>query len=152
MTLEGHGYGHGHGMGQWGALGYALAGTGYQSIVDHYYGGTALAGLSAAQEATQVRVALTENDGNTVIVTSGSPFTVAGGGLAGRSGPGRAHEPGRGRSLERLCGLGVRRPVAGHPPPCRTSPIPPPTRLPTRASVIRQRRPRPSSCARAEAT
>ena len=79
VTLEGHGWGHGHGMGQWGALGYALAGTGYQSIVDHYYGGTALAGLSAAQQATNVRVALTENDGNTVIVTSGSPFTVSGG-------------------------------------------------------------------------
>ena len=44
-------------MGQWGALGYALAGTGYQSIVGHYYGGTSLAGLTAGQEATQVRVA-----------------------------------------------------------------------------------------------
>ena len=81
VTLEGHGYGHGHGMGQWGALGYALAGTAYQPILSHYYGGTALAGLSAAQEATQVRVALTENDGNTVIVTSGSAFTVPGAGL-----------------------------------------------------------------------
>ena len=29
VTIEGHGYGHGHGMGQWGALGYALAQTGY---------------------------------------------------------------------------------------------------------------------------
>ncbi len=78
VSFEGHGYGHGHGMGQWGALGYALAGTSYSSIVDHYYGGTNLATLSAGQEATQVRVALTENNGNTVIVTSGSPFSVAG--------------------------------------------------------------------------
>jgi SpoIID/LytB domain protein len=78
VTLEGHGYGHGHGMGQWGALGYALAGTGYQSIVAHYYGGTTLANLAPAQVTTTVRVALTENDGNGVIVTSGSPFTVAG--------------------------------------------------------------------------
>ena len=78
MTLEGHGYGHGHGMGQWGALGYALTGTGYRAIVAHYYAGSSLAGLNPAQEATQVRVALTENDGNTVIVTSGSAFNVSG--------------------------------------------------------------------------
>ncbi len=78
VSLTGHGWGHGHGMGQWGALGYALSQVGYQSIVGHYYGGTALTGLSAGQEATTVRVALTENDGNTVIVTSGSPFSVQG--------------------------------------------------------------------------
>jgi len=77
VVLEGHGYGHGHGMGQWGALGYALSGTGYRAIVAHYYSGSSLAGLSTGQEATKVRVALTENDGNTVIVTSGSAFTVA---------------------------------------------------------------------------
>ncbi len=76
VSFEGHGYGHGHGMGQWGALGYALAGTGYQSIVGNYYGGTTLTGLSAGQEGTQVRVAMTENNGNSVIVTSASPFTV----------------------------------------------------------------------------
>ncbi len=78
VSFEGHGYGHGHGMGQWGALGYALGGTDYGSILDHFYGGTTLSGLSSGQESTQVRVALTENDGNTVIVTSGSPFSVAG--------------------------------------------------------------------------
>jgi SpoIID/LytB domain protein len=78
VSFEGHGYGYGQGMGQWGALGYALAGTGYVSILDHYYGGTSLATLSSGQQATQVRVALTENDGNSVIVTSGSPFAVAG--------------------------------------------------------------------------
>ena len=68
-------------MGQWGALGSALAGTGFRPILSHYYGGTSLAGLSTAHEATQVRVALTENDGNTVIVTSGSAFTVPAAGL-----------------------------------------------------------------------
>jgi len=82
ITLEGHGFGHGHGMGQWGALGYAVTGSSYQDIVGHFYGGTTLARLSTSQEATQVRVALTENDGNTVIVTSGSPFTVSGASLA----------------------------------------------------------------------
>ncbi|HEV3366513.1 MAG TPA: SpoIID/LytB domain-containing protein [Acidimicrobiales bacterium] len=78
VSFVGHGYGHGHGMGQWGALGYALAGTSYSSIVGLYYGGTTQAALSAGQEAHQVSVTMTENNGNTVIVTSGSPFTVAG--------------------------------------------------------------------------
>ena len=70
VTIEGHGYGHGHGMGQWGALGYALAQTPYQSILGNYYGGTSLVGLTGPQEATTVRVDMTENDGNHVIVTS----------------------------------------------------------------------------------
>ncbi len=82
ISLTGHGWGHGHGMGQWGALGDALASTPYQSIVAHYYGGTSLSTLGGAQEATQVRVALTENDGNTVIVTSGSAFSVPAVGLS----------------------------------------------------------------------
>ncbi len=78
VTITGHGWGHGHGMGQWGALGYALAGTGYTQIVDHYYGGTSDVAISPQADAQTVRVALTENDGNDVIVTSGSPFSVAG--------------------------------------------------------------------------
>jgi SpoIID/LytB domain protein len=82
VSLTGHGFGHGHGMGQWGALGYALQGTGYQPILDHFYGGTSLGALSGGQESHLVRVALTENDGNTVIVTSGSPFSVAGTSIA----------------------------------------------------------------------
>ncbi|HEV3266125.1 MAG TPA: SpoIID/LytB domain-containing protein [Acidimicrobiales bacterium] len=78
LTLTGHGYGHGHGMGQWGALGYALAQTPYQSIVAHYYGGTTLSPLSGAADATQIGVEISENNNNTVIVTSGSPFSAAG--------------------------------------------------------------------------
>jgi SpoIID/LytB domain protein len=78
VTLTGHGFGHGHGMGQWGALGYALAQTPYQSIVAHYYGGTTLSSLSGAAEATQIGVEISENNNNTVIVTSGSPFSAAG--------------------------------------------------------------------------
>jgi len=84
VVLTGHGYGHGHGMGQWGALGYAvLYQTPYQQILDHYYGGTVLTGLDATQESTAVSVEISENNGNTVIVTSGSPFTVAGMAVAG---------------------------------------------------------------------
>ncbi|NTW40027.1 MAG: DUF4214 domain-containing protein [Cellulomonadaceae bacterium] len=44
VTITGHGWGHGRGMGQYGAYGYAKAGWGYQAILAHYYGGTALAG------------------------------------------------------------------------------------------------------------
>jgi len=74
VALQGHGYGHGHGMGQWGALGYALAQTPYQNILGTYYGGTNLASVASST----VRVAMTENNGNNVIVTSSTPFTVAG--------------------------------------------------------------------------
>ncbi len=80
-ALEGHGDGHGHGMGQWGALGYALDHTGYRPIVAHYYDGSSLSGLSAQQDATKVRVAITENDNNSVIVTSGSAFNLSGASL-----------------------------------------------------------------------
>ena len=74
VAIQGHGYGHGHGMGQWGALGYALAQTSYQSILGRYYGGTSLATVAS----TAVRVDMTENDGNQMIVTSGTSFTVDG--------------------------------------------------------------------------
>jgi SpoIID/LytB domain protein len=65
-------------MGQWGAFGDAVAGMPYASILGQFYGGTSLRALSSAQDATQVRVAMVENDGTSAIVTSGSPFTVAG--------------------------------------------------------------------------
>ena len=83
VTIEGHGFGHGHGMGQWGALGDALAQTPYASILGTYYGGSTLTSLTAPQQTTTVRVDMTENDGNQVIVTSPTPFTVAGVGFAG---------------------------------------------------------------------
>jgi len=78
VALTGHGYGHGHGMGQWGALGYAVAQTPYQSILDHYYGNTSLTSLSPSQAARMIRVVLTENDGNSVVITSSQPFTTPG--------------------------------------------------------------------------
>ena len=40
VDMVGHGFGHGRGMGQYGALGYALAGAPYTTILDHFYGGT----------------------------------------------------------------------------------------------------------------
>jgi len=82
VTLTGHGYGHGRGMGQWGAFGYALAGTPWKSIVSHYYSGSTPTYTTPAQEGTFVRVALTENDGNDVIVVSANGFSVQGTGMA----------------------------------------------------------------------
>ena len=79
LALNGHGWGHGIGMGQWGALGYALQNQSYSWIVGHYYGGTTL----GSSPDSNIRVRLVENDGNDVIVTSASAFTVAGLSVAG---------------------------------------------------------------------
>ena len=81
VTLTGHGFGHGRGMGQWGAFGYALAGTPWKSIVSHYYSGSTPTLTTPAQEGTFVRVALTENDGNDVIVVSANGFSIQGSGM-----------------------------------------------------------------------
>jgi SpoIID/LytB domain protein len=85
VTVNGHGWGHGMGMGQWGALGYAVAGTGYQQILQHYYGSLASGGSTSVgampngwTDSTPVVVSITANAGNDVIVTSDSPFTVPG--------------------------------------------------------------------------
>ena len=42
VELEGRGYGHGAGMCQWGAIGRARVGQGYEEILDTYYPGTVL--------------------------------------------------------------------------------------------------------------
>ncbi len=78
VTLDGHGYGPGVGMGQWGAFGYALAGTGWQQIVEHYYSTALPEPLTAPQESNEITVALTENDDNDVFVYSDSAYTVSG--------------------------------------------------------------------------
>ena len=78
VSLTGHGYGHGRGMGQWGAFGYAYTGTPWQTIVSHFYAGATPTLTTPQQEGPFVRVALTENNGNDVIVTSASGFTVDG--------------------------------------------------------------------------
>ena len=83
VSLTGHGYGHGRGMGQWGAFGYAYTGTPWQTIVSHFYAGATPTLTTSQQEGTLVRVALTENNGNDVIVTSAGGFTVAGQHFAG---------------------------------------------------------------------
>ncbi|MHB1720447.1 MAG: SpoIID/LytB domain-containing protein [Acidimicrobiales bacterium] len=88
VTLVGHGWGPGIGMGQWGALGYALSHMSYGQILQHYYGQTTsgpttIGTLTSVAEATNVRVVLSQNDGNFTIVTSGSPFSIATASFAG---------------------------------------------------------------------
>ena len=81
VSLSGHGYGPGDGMGQWGAIGDALAGMPYAAILAHFYGGTApetLTGATNPPESHTVSVVMTEFDGLTTVVTSPSAFTVAG--------------------------------------------------------------------------
>jgi SpoIID/LytB domain protein len=45
VGIEGHGWGHGRGMGQYGALGYALAGWDWPTILGHYYSNTVDGGI-----------------------------------------------------------------------------------------------------------
>ena len=84
INLVGHGWGHGMGMGQWGAFGYSLDGWNYKQILSHYYGPLAAGGdttigtLSGSLEATVVRVAMTEEDGQWPVITSHSSFSVDG--------------------------------------------------------------------------
>ena len=65
VDLAGQGYGHGRGMGQFGSLGYALEGWGYERILDHYYGGTKMGTLAHPE----VTVELTRLTGADVIVS-----------------------------------------------------------------------------------
>jgi len=65
VDLVGHGFGHGRGMGQFGSLGYALKGWGYEQILDHYYGGTKMGTLPDGD----ITVQLTKFDGVDVIVS-----------------------------------------------------------------------------------
>ncbi|MCW2998211.1 MAG: SpoIID/LytB protein [Solirubrobacterales bacterium] len=50
LVIKGRGFGHGVGMSQYGAYGYALRGTPYTEILQHYYTGTTLATLQAGSE------------------------------------------------------------------------------------------------------
>jgi SpoIID/LytB domain protein len=72
ITVTGHGWGHGRGMGQWGALGYALAGRSYSWILDHYYGNS----KKSTRPESLMTVNLTEIENRHLIVTSGSNFRV----------------------------------------------------------------------------
>ncbi|HXQ76164.1 MAG TPA: SpoIID/LytB domain-containing protein [Acidimicrobiales bacterium] len=85
VTLQVHGFGGGVGMGQWGALGYAVTGSSYTAILQHYYGTLSAGGSTTVgvlpdgwTDATDVAVAMIENAANDIIVTSDSAFTAGG--------------------------------------------------------------------------
>ena len=54
VELRGHGHGHGRGMGQYGSLGYALAGAGYGAILDRFYGGTVMGSIGDAPMSVRI--------------------------------------------------------------------------------------------------
>jgi stage II sporulation protein D len=70
VLVDGRGWGHGIGMSQWGAQGFALRGTGYRAILQHYYPGTTI----GAAPAGRVRVLVAEKQA--VVVSSTGPFTA----------------------------------------------------------------------------
>lgn len=65
ITLTGHGFGHGHGLSQYGALGAAKQGLGWQQIVSFYYPGTTLGEVRG-----RVRVLITADTGRDVRVVA----------------------------------------------------------------------------------
>lgn len=76
VSVAGFGWGHGRGMGQWGAYGYATKyGWGAATILDHFYGGTSAATVSAT---SLMSVRLNRYDGTTPKVTSATPFVLSG--------------------------------------------------------------------------
>lgn len=78
VAIHGHGWGPGVGMGQWGAFGYAAQyHESYQWILSHFYGGTTLSTLAKSEEGS-IRVAILENSGDPVTVTSPSAFSFGG--------------------------------------------------------------------------
>lgn len=71
VTFQGRGYGHGVGMSQYGALGRALAGQSWQSILLHYYKDTTL-GTIPADTPIRVRVLVD------MYPTTGNPLILYG--------------------------------------------------------------------------
>ncbi len=64
--IEGGGFGHGVGMSQYGALGFAQQGTGYQDILKHYYQGTA---VQSKAQPSEVRIWLAQDTSAPVTTT-----------------------------------------------------------------------------------
>jgi len=75
VALTGHGNGHGRGMGQYGALGYALAGMGAADILQHFYSNTTPGTIANGP----ITVQLTAFDGvDTILVQENSHLVVNG--------------------------------------------------------------------------
>jgi stage II sporulation protein D len=66
VVFDGHGFGHGIGLSQYGALGYALAGWQWTSILNHYYGGTNAGTIG--NDLMSVRLTALDGQGQTTVV------------------------------------------------------------------------------------
>jgi stage II sporulation protein D len=71
LVVSGRGWGHGVGMSQYGALGFANEGRGYEEILAHFYPGTALGPAPVAR----VRI-LVQEQKPSLVVSSPVPFRV----------------------------------------------------------------------------
>jgi stage II sporulation protein D len=71
FVITGRGWGHGVGLSQYGALGFARQGAGYEEILAHYYQGTEL----TQAPVKRIRVLLAAG-AKTVAVRSKAPFRV----------------------------------------------------------------------------
>jgi SpoIID/LytB domain protein len=80
FVVTGRGWGHGVGMSQYGALGYARQGAGFEEILGHYYQGTEL----TQAPVKRIRVLLAAG-AKSLAVGSAAPFRV-------RDGLGELHE------------------------------------------------------------
>jgi stage II sporulation protein D len=93
FTIRGAGFGHGVGMSQYGAMGYAQHGAGYEQILGHYYSGTALGTTDPnhpvrvlLQSTGTVRFSGATRAGGTPLVTGRSYRARAAGGRVVLSG------------------------------------------------------------------
>ena len=80
VTFAGHGFGPGYGMGQWGAFGFAAVDHWtYHQILVHYYSASTNpvtpATLTTKNDGQLITVAIEENNGIPLTVTSASPFS-----------------------------------------------------------------------------
>ena len=81
VNIEGHGFGHGRGLGQYGSLGYALAGWDHRRILAHYFGGTTVG--SRPNDLIDVHLRISDAgsgrgslDGRPLVLDSGQGFSV----------------------------------------------------------------------------
>jgi stage II sporulation protein D len=102
FVITGRGWGHGVGLSQYGALGFARQGAGYEQILAHYYQGTEL----TEAPVKRIRVLLATG-AKTLDVASVAPFRV-------RDALGEVHELPAG--AQRF-GPGLRLRRVGHPKP-----------------------------------
>jgi len=80
--IEGGGFGHGVGMSQYGSLGFAQQGTGYQDILKHYFTGTA---VETKPQPAEVRIWLAQDStapATTTLTPSGHVNLVLAGQIA----------------------------------------------------------------------